>query len=216
MKPAVLMILMLLLPWQQTPTVDREEPDVSVVKFSWSKYRANNDLIRGASDPGPSLNEPVSLQRSPPKNEPQEVRNRRDIQERRAQLAIAEKNAANSANSGRQQDYFALRLELKNVGTSTLKSIVWEVQPEGEPADHDLRQYVCAWKSKPNDHKTFELLSPSAPLKVVNADKKSKYGKVVINRIEYADGSVWKRKGWSILIPAEMTDEMGNGKCMMF
>lgn len=209
------MFLMLLLSWQQTPTVDREEPDVSVVKFSWSKFRPNNDLIRGASDPGPSLNEPVSMQRSPPKNEPQELRNRRDIQERRAQLAIAE-NAAKSGSSGRQQDYYILRLEVKNVGTNTVKSIVWEVQPEGEPADHDLRQYVCATKSKPNDRKTFEMLSPSAPLKVVSADKKAQEGKVVINRIEYADGSVWKRKGWSILIPPEMTEEMGNGKCLMF
>jgi hypothetical protein len=51
---------------------------------------------------------------------------------------------------------------------------------------------------------------------VVNADKKSQDGKVVINRIEYADGTVWKRKGWSVLIPREMTDQIANGKCVMF
>jgi len=216
MKLAVLTIPMLLIPCQQTPTVDREEPDVVVVKFAWTKHRQNNDLIHSVTDPGPPLNEPVSLQRSPPKNEPPEVRNRRDIQERRAELAAAEQNAAKSASSGRRQDLYELRLEVKNVGTNTIKNIVWEVQPATETVDVALRQYVCAVKAKPNDNKTLEMLSPSPPVKVVSADKKDPEGKVVINRIEYADGSVWKRKGWSILIPQEMTQEMGNGKCIMF
>jgi hypothetical protein len=50
----------------------------------------------------------------------------------------------------------------------------------------------------------------------VSADKKAQEGKVVINRIEYADGSIWKRKGWSVIIPTELTEQMGNGKCMLF
>jgi len=93
---------------------------------------------------------------------------------------------------------------------------VWEYQPTAQTANYDLRQYVCTMKAKPKESKTFELISPSSPVKVVSADKKEQEGKVVINRIEYADGSVWKRKGWSILIPAETTDQLENGKCLMF
>jgi hypothetical protein len=204
-----------MLPLQQTPTVDREESDLQVVKFSWTKYRQNGDLIRSVQDPGPSMNEPMAIKPPTSRNEPQEVRNRRDREERRAEMITAERNAAQSS-SPRKQDYYFLRLEVKNVGSNTIKSMVWEYQPSAETAAYDLRQYICTMKAKPKESKTFELMSPVAPVKVVSADKKDQDGKVVINRIEYADGSVWKRKGWSVLIPAEMTDQMGNGKCVMF
>lgn len=214
MKLLLLTTLLILLPVQQTPTVDREEPDLEVVKFSWTRYRQNGDLIHSVQDPGPAMNEPMSIKPPSPRNEPQEVKNRRDMQERRAEMINNERNATQA--SARKQDYYFLRLEVKNVGPNTIKSMVWEYQPAAETAGYDLRQYICTMKAKPRESKTFELMSPVAPVKVVSADKKSQDGKVVINRIEYTDGSVWKRKGWSVLIPAEMTDQMGNGKCVMF
>jgi hypothetical protein len=171
-------------------------------------------LIHGADDPGPSMNEPVSVLQPERKNEPAEVKNKRDIQERRADLANAERNANNSAP--RRQDYYSMRLEVKNVGQNTTKSIVWEFQPAVQTVDVEAKQFICKMKAKPNESKVFELMSPTSPVKVVSADKKAQDGKVVINRIEYADGTVWKRKGWSVLIPAELTDQMANGKCVMF
>src|SRR5215213_2979409 len=212
MKLLLLTTLILLVPCQQMPTVNREEADLTVVKFSWTKYRPN-DLIHSAIDPGPPLNEPVSLKPPSSKNEPSELRNRRDIQERRAAMVLAEQNAKTPP---RQPDYYVMRMEVKNVGENMIKSIVWEFQPTVQIPDYELKQYICKVKTKPNESKSFELMTPFAPVKVVSADKKAQEGKVVINRIEYADGSIWKRKGWSVLIPAEMTEQMGNGKCVMF
>ena len=207
----ILTTMVLLIPVQQT--VEREEADLTVVKFSWSRFRPNNDLIHSVADPGPSMNEPVSIKPPSSKNEPAELRNKRELQERRAELANAEQNAKTPA---RQQDYYLMRLEVKNTGENTIKSMIWEFQPAVLPPDYELKQYICKVKAKPNESKTFELLSPYSPVKVVSADKKAQEGKVVINRIEYADGSVWKRKGWSVLIPAELTDQMENGKCVLF
>lgn len=214
MKLLILTGLIVLMQVQQPPTVEREESDLVVVKFTWSRHRQNDDLIHSAQDPGPAMNEPMSIKPPDRRNEPQEAKNRRDMQERRAEMMSTERNATQA--NARKQDYYFLRLEVKNAGPNTIKSMVWEYQPSAETAEYDLRQYVCTMKAKPKESKTFELLSPVAPVKVISADKKSQDGKVVINRIEYADGSVWKRKGWSVLIPAEMTDQMGNGKCMMF
>jgi hypothetical protein len=206
------LILLIGFQQQQPATVNRDEADVVVLKFSWSKYH-QNDLIHPASDPGPALNAPVSMARDPAKNEPQELRNRRDIQERRAELANAELNAKATP---RTPDYYIMKMEVKNVGPNTIKNIVWEFQPALHTEDAELRQYICTVKAKPNESKAFELMTPAAPVKVVSADKKSQEGKAVINRIEYADGSVWKRKGWSILIPKEVSDPIANGKCVMF
>lgn len=214
MKVLFLTTLVLFVSFQQTPTVDREEADLVVLKFTWHKFRQNSDLIHSVQDPGPAMNEPIRMNPTPPRNEPAEVRNRRDMQERRADMRAAEDNAAQS--STRKQDHYILRLEVKNVGTNVIKNMVWEYQPAARTADYELRQYVCTMKAKPKESKTFQLISPSSPVKVVSADKKSQEGKVVINRIEYADGSVWKRKGWSVLIPQELTDQLENGKCLMF
>ena len=212
MKLLPLTTLILLIPLQQMPTVvNREEADLTVVKFSWSKYHPSSNL--SAIDPGPPLNEPVSLKPPSSANEPSRIRSGRDIQERRAAMVMAEQNGKAVP---RQQDYYMMRMEVKNVGDNTIKSIVWEFQPAVQTPDYELKQYICKVKTKPNESKSFELMTPFAPVKVVSADKKAQDGKVVINRIEYADGSIWKRKGWSVIIPAEMTEQMGNGKCMLF
>ena len=216
-----LILLAMLVVVLQAPSgpvvVQREESDVVVVKFNWQTIRANSDLIHSALDPGPSMNEPVAIKPPPRANEPDEVRNRRDRLERRADMIAGEQNARNS--NARRQDQYLLHLEVKNVGTSVIKSIVWEYQPSSQAVNYDLRQYVCTMKAKPKENKTFELISPYNPVKVIQADAKTgqaRDGKAVINQIEYADGSIWKRKGWSVLIPSDMTEKMGNGKCLAF
>ena len=220
MKALFLTVLLALLPvlqQQQQPVVEREEPDIVVNKFNWTRIRLNGDLIHSASDPGPAMNEPVRIKPPEPKNESQEAKNRRDMNERRADLSLTV--AAARASQPKEPYQYVIQLEVKNVGTNVIKSMVWEYQPSAKAADYDLRQYVCAFKAKPNESKKFQLMSEYNPVKLVQADAetgKPKDGKVVINRIEYADGSVWKRKGWSVLIPPETISGLGNGKCLMF
>ena len=220
MKVLFLTVLLALTPvlqQQQPSVVEREDPDLVVLKFNWNKIRMNNDLIHSALDPGPPMNEPISIKPTPPRNESQDIKNRRDMNERRAEMKATREAAQQAPN--RNADQYLLQLQVKNVGTNVIKTIVWEYQPTPKAAEYELRQYVCNVKAKPNESKKFELLSPSNPVKVVQADVetgKTKDGKVVINRIDYADGSVWKRKGWSVLIPSETINALGNGKCLMF
>lgn len=197
--------------------MEREEADLVVVKFNWTKFRLNGDLIHSAMDPGPPMNEPIRIVPTPPKNEAQELKNRRDMNERRAEMRAT----VDAARSTRQKDpdQYLLQLEVKNVGTNVIKSMVWEYQPSGKADDFELRQYVCSFKAKPKESKRFELVSEYNPVKVIQADAETgqaKRGRVVINRIEYADGSVWKRKGWSVLIPPDTINGLGNGRCLMF
>lgn len=217
MKVLFLTVLLVLIPVvQEQKIVEREEPDLIVTKFNWTRFRQNSDLIHSAADPGPSMNEPISIKPVPPRNESQEVKNRRDMNERRAEMRATEDIAKNQQ---RNVDQYLIQLEVKNVGTGVIKSMVWEYQPVTRAEDYELRQYVCTLKAKPKESKRFELVSPFNPMKVVQADAETgeaKSGKVVINRIEYADGTIWKRKGWSVLIPSETINGLGNGKCLMF
>jgi hypothetical protein len=217
MKVLLLTVLLVLVPVvQEQKIVEREEPDLVVTKFNWTRFRQNSDLIHSALDPGPAMNEPISIKPQPPRNETQEIKNRRDMNERRAEMRATENVAKNTQ---RDVDQYLLRLEVKNVGDGLVKSMVWEYQPATRAVDIELRQYVCTLKAKPKESKRFELVSPFNPMKVVQADAQTgeaKSGKVVINQIEYADGTIWKRKGWSVLIPSETINGLGNGKCLMF
>ncbi|HTG87287.1 MAG TPA: hypothetical protein VL907_09655 [Pyrinomonadaceae bacterium] len=219
MKVLFLTFLLALLPvLQQQPTVvEREDGDLVVVKFNWNKIRLNGDLIHSALDPGPPMNEPIRIKPPENKNESQEVKNRRDMNERRLEM----KNTTDAAKASQQKDadQYLLRLEVKNVGTNVIKSMVWEYQPSAQAAEYELRQYVCSFKAKPNESRKFELVSEYNPVKLIEANVetgKAKGGRVVINRIDYADGTTWKRKGWSVLIPPETLNGLGNGKCLMF
>jgi hypothetical protein len=217
MKAFAVLSLLVLTVLAQEPIRPAIESDLVVLKFNWSKYRQASGLIHGVDDPPDAMNAPVTIPRPTTRNEPQEVKNRRDMNERRIEMAITEKNAASSAVKG--ADFYLLHLQLKNAGSKTVKSFIWEFQPSALITDYEPRQYVCTVKAKPNDTKTFDIVTPFSPVKVVTASEKKsadKEGRVLVNRIEYSDGSIWKRQGWSILIPPDLTEKLPLGKCIVF
>lgn len=201
----------------QTQTNIQESADLVVVKFSCGKYETGGGMIRSVQEPDPPMNEPITINRIP-RNEPQEVKNARDMQERRADMRVAEINA--SLSSKPESKTYVYRLQVKNASTKVVKSFAWEYQLSDKPDSLD-RQFYCSIKAKPSESKDLELFSPLAPSRVVDASKagqkpaKSSDAKVIINKIEYADGSVWQRQGWN---PKTFADDaiqkIASGKCI--
>jgi len=191
---------------------------LAVVKFSCGKYEERSSMIRPVDEPDPPKNEPIRINRSTA-NEPQEVINRRDMQERRTELRTAEINAQLSTQRGAPTYFY--HLEVKNSGTRGIKSFAWEYQPDGE-ADPFNRQFYCLINAKPDDKKKFDLYTTLAPTRVLDAttpskNNKQQAGQVVINKIEYTDGSVWSRPGWNAAsFSAESTQKLDVGKCVGF
>jgi hypothetical protein len=111
----------------QTPTILQEGSDLVVLKFSWAKYVKAESMIHGVDSPPATTNLPITLTPTPTKDEPESVRNRRDMQERGADLRGGEQAALRSAAKG--HDLYLYRLQVKNTGTKIIKSFVWEYQP---------------------------------------------------------------------------------------
>lgn len=200
---------------QQQTTV--EESELVVTKFRWSKYRQTSSLIRGVDNP-PAMNEPVQIPRPERPNEPQELKNRRDMSQRRVEMVITEENARRSADKSRP-DVYVLHLELKNAGENLVRSFVFEYRPTAVSDDYEARQYVCSMKAKPHESKTFEIFTPFAPVKVVSASGEKlndKDGKLIINQIEFDNRPIWKRKGFGILVPPETAASLSPGHCLVF
>ena len=216
MKLSLAFALVVLTAMSQAPTSTQDRSDLIVVKFSCDKREAGGRMIRSVQDPDPPMNEPISINPAP-RNEPQEVKNRRDIQERRADMRAAEINASLSGQPVSR--IYTYRLQVKNASAKVVKSFAWEYQPSTEPDPLD-RQFFCVVKTKPNESKEIELFSPLAPSRVVDAskagDKSTKSdARVIINKIEYLDGSVWVRPGWNPnTFRADDVQKIAPGKCI--
>jgi hypothetical protein len=213
---AFALVVMAALSPAQTGTQDRS--DLLVLKFSCGKYQSSGHMIRSVQDPDPPMNEPISINPPPRGDEPQELKNRRDLQQRRAEMRTAEINARLSGQKG--SEVYVYRLQVKNASPKVVKSFAWAYQPAPESDPFD-RQFYCVVKTKPNESKDIELFSPLAPSRVVDAAKagdksaKSPDSGAIINKIEYLDGSVWLRPGWNPkTFRAEDIQKINPGKCI--
>lgn len=198
------MVLIVFVPALPQQTVEREGPDLMVVKFSWAKEKQKVSVIRGAQNPGGPITTPIP--------------DARDHQSRIGDLRTMEKKAEVSAAEAPLPSY-QLRLEIKNTGTNVVRSLAWQYKPTAGPADYEPKNYLCALQVKPKEKKLLEFWTPYAPVKVISVDERSnalKDGEVVINKIEYTDGSVWTRRGWNYRLPANASRKLSEGTCSTF
>jgi hypothetical protein len=83
--------------------------------------------------------------------------------------------------------------------------VFWEYQfrDKGNPAILSRRQFVCLAKVKPQKTRDLEIFTLTAPSSVVSVKTLSKKSEasfdelVIINRVEFEDGSNWQRKDWN-------------------
>jgi hypothetical protein len=194
----------------------KKPPDLMVVKFTCARYERGGHMIRSVEEPDANANEPISINKMM-KNEPQEVINRRDMQERRTGLRVAEINAELSKQKGTH--VYRYRLEVQNTNAQPVKSFAWSYQT-GDAPDPADRHFFCAIDAKPKENKALDLYSPLGPARVIDASKAGEKPEdekvhVMINLIEYADGSVWKRPAWNpAMFSAESKEKVAHGKCI--
>jgi hypothetical protein len=217
MKLSLLIALVGLVLGGQSPTETQKASDLVVLKFSCGRYEATGHMVRSVQEPDPPMNEPIRIEQVV-KNEPQEVINRRELQERREQMKAVEINASRSAQP--QSKLYFYRLDVRNAGAKVMKNFAWAYQPDETPDPSD-RQFFCVVRAKPNESKGLQLFSPLAPSRIVDAAKagdkseKNAKAKVVINQIKYVDGSVWQRPGWNPkTFSVESMEKVANGKCI--
>lgn len=202
MKLLLLLVLIAFVPTQQQ--VEREEPDLLVVKFSWAKEKQSSRVIRGAQHPGGPITAPMG--------------DGRDLGSRKADLRKMDQTKA-VVSADKPRENYQLHLELKNSGDNVVRGLVLEYRPTAGPDDYQPKQYLCALQVKPKEKKILDIWTPYVPVKVISANQSKdplKDGTVVINQIEYADGSVWKKHGWNYRLPAQSLQKLTEGACSVF
>lgn len=101
---------------------------------------------------------------------------------------------------------FTFFVKLHNDSSKAIEIVFWEYQftETANLTNVARRQFLCGVSIRAGKDKDLEGFSLSGPSDVVSvstlADKSLQdfQDRVMINRVEYSDGSIWQRKGWSL------------------
>jgi hypothetical protein len=204
MKTALILSLILMpFPQSQSPVISNEGTPVIVVSFKW--FRDRQSIAQNPDAPIPAAamipaNKNYEKNRrantSPGERDP----NLDTIDGRSAAL----ERAVQESRAPKPVDGFAYRAKIHNASAKLIEIIFWEYQfkETANSTTVSRRQFLCGVSIKPEKDKELEAFSLSGPQDVVSVDTLAKKSgtlgeeKVIINRVEYADGSIWQRKDW--------------------
>lgn len=205
MKALSLMPLFIILVAQgQGGQVTGESSSVVVRDFKWARGRQTIKTPAAASN-APAMQPEKNFERNVRTNTTGEMRdpNADTIEGRSAALEKSTQDA--HAPRPKSVDGFTYRVKVRNASKQVVEIVFWEYQfrARSENANAVTRQFLCGVNIKPDKEKELTVFSTSGPGNLINADAPDdKSGspfeeRVLINRVEYADGTVWQRRGWN-------------------
>ena len=200
------LILFSLLSFDQNPATGTETVPISVSSFKWTRSRQAAEAHQAEANipERAMIPQNKNFARNARMNEPRGARDpNQDTLDGRS--AAMEKNVQESRTAKSEpRDGYAYRIKIKNSTTKLVEVVFWEYQFY-DVAQPDLlarRQFLCGVSIGPDKNKELEGFSLSGPSDVVSvgalADKSRFKENVLINRVEYADGSIWQRNGWNL------------------
>ncbi len=207
----LLPLLIIFIALNQNQNVARSDDGsaVTVLEFKWFKshqtIEKQDASVAGTIPAAAMTRENKNFERNVRANAPAGVRdpNADTIDGRSAALEKSVEEAR--ASKAKPVDGFAYRVKVQNASAKVIQVLFLEYQfKESADATNVVRrQFLCGVNIKPAKQKELQAFSLSGPSDVINVKSlPDKSGdrfqeKVVINRVEYADGSIWQRRDWN-------------------
>jgi hypothetical protein len=200
----LLTLLLMLVPQSPGPVISHDGLPVTVVSFKWFKDRHSIAY-------NPSVTIPAAAMIAANKNFERNRRANTSPGERDPNLdtidgrSAAIEKAVQESRAPKPVDGYSYRAKIRNATTKAIEIVFWEYQFRETPASTNVsrRQFLCGVAIKPDKDKELQAFSVSGPNDVVSVETLAKKSasatdeQVVINRVEYADGSIWQRKDWN-------------------
>ena len=205
----VLLLLSLLLmpgPRAQDPVAGEALIPVVVTSFKCARDRKPiENAVSVSSAPAPAM---IAANRNFEKqkrvNDPAGVRdpNADTLDGRSAEL----ERIVQQSRAPEPVDGFTYSVKVQNGSRKLIQTVFWEYQfkEAARPANVTRRQFLCSARISPEKGKDLQAFSLSGPSNVVDVKSLSKDSAkqflegVLINRVEFADGTFWQREGWNI------------------
>jgi hypothetical protein len=102
-------------------------------------------------------------------------------------------------------DGFSYQIKVQNMSAKPIQNIFWEYRFReiGKPNYVVRRQFLCRAQIKPEKQRDLQAFSLGGPSEVVNVkalgkDPNKQFEEaVLINRVEFSDGTLWQRQDWN-------------------
>ncbi len=202
----LLPVLLALLPATQnqvTPPSDGSQ--VAALSFKWTKGRLTIEQAKSASVTPAAAMIPANrnFERNRRINDPAGVRdpNLDTLDGRREAL----EKSVEESRAPKPIDGYTYRVKIQNASSKVIEILFWEYQfkETANPSIISRRQFLCGVIMKPGKDREIQAFSLSGPTDVISVNSLGDKSKnvfqenVVINRVEYSDGSIWQRKDWN-------------------
>jgi hypothetical protein len=212
-------------PATQNPPVAEESAPVLVTSFKMIKDRKPiENAVAVTVAPAPAMidaNKNLERQRRTNASAGERDPNADTIDGRSAELEriVQESREAQPVNG------FTYTMKVQNGSGKTIQVIFWEYQfkESANPTNVTRRQFLCSARINPDKAKDLQVFSLSGPSNVVSVKSLTKGSAsqfeegVVVNRVEFADGTFWQRKGWDVnelrLIPKARSETRNMPLC---
>jgi hypothetical protein len=182
----------------------KDNSTVAVVSFKWSTiHQTYKKQDAPTTSPPPEMTAAnKSAARAARVNNPMiPDPNENTIDGRSAAMEKAVQEARNTPGRS-STDRFEYLTRIHNGADKPIDVIFWEYQFI-DPANSNSqtrRQFLCGVKIKPNKEVELQAFSLLGPSQVIQASTNKGAGplqeKVVINRVEFTDGTIWQRRDW--------------------
>jgi hypothetical protein len=184
----------------------KDNSTVTVVSFKWSTiHETYKKQDAPTSSPPPEMTAAnKSAARAARVNNPMiPDPNENTIDGRSAAMEKAVQEARNTPGRS-SADRFEYVARIRNAADKPIDVIFWEYEFIDPANSNSLtrRHFLCGVKIKPNKElelQAFSLLGPSQVIQAATSPNKAHdplQEKVVINRVEFVDGTIWQRRDW--------------------
>lgn len=172
-----------------------DPPDLSIAEKSWRKVVRHPALD---ADPFEANDAHKELEQAHKDNS---IRNANRVREGGTPQATVPRTKLPGNEPEGPSARYVYRVKVRNTGTKTVLALVWDYRFFNPDTLEEVGHHSFTERVKIRPGKGFELIGHSAspPARVIDSTKAAEdlgaqYSeKVVIRRVEYADGSVWLR-----------------------
>ena len=209
---AVLLVQLILLLVPQTqsppkePSAAKDAPLVSVLSLRWTRIRETVKAPegRGVTPAREMIADNKNYPRNGRINMPVGARDPNEDTLDGRSAAIEKIVQESRTPPPKNVDHFSYVTRIQNGAKKNIEVVFWEYQFI-DPVKKTVvarHQFLCGVNIKPGKDKELQVLSRSGPSEVVSVDTLAGnsgnrfFESVLVNRIEYSDGSIWQRKDW--------------------
>jgi len=187
---------------------------LTVVQARWTKTRQKIEKRdTGGSTPAAAMTPAdKNFARNRRVNDPAGVRDpNADSLDTRS--AAMDKAVRDSRAQSVEIEGYVYNVKVQNPSGKGVEVVFWEYQFEetANPSNLTRRQFLCGIQIRGGKEKEIQAFGGSGPAGSVSAETLANKSaspfaeRVLINRVEYADGTIWQRKDWNY---AEVRDSI--------